>query len=181
MNNYNNYKDNLKIYHRRVKYLRVEVGLNQLKFILPRDREIDFEKILKRFQKWIRTKEGKLDKIKELAKNLETIENEKYKELIENYIDEISGLLKVYPAKIKYRIMKKRFGSCNYSNKVITFSKFLKFLPNDLIKYIVIHEMCHLIIPNHKKEFRLLVKKLCPDYKEKENLLAAYKIKLGLF
>jgi predicted metal-dependent hydrolase len=73
--------------------------------------------------------------------------------------------------------MKKRWGSCNYKKKILIFNKNLEYLPEELIKHIVIHEMCHLIVKNHNKEFWALVSKLDPDFKEKRKLLAGYMVK----
>lgn len=78
---------------------------------------------------------------------------------------------------VKFRKMKRRWASCDLSGK-LTFNRLLKFLPLELIRYVVIHELCHLIVKSHKEEFWHLVQKICPDFKEKEKLLAAYAFKL---
>jgi len=75
--------------------------------------------------------------------------------------------------------IKIRWGSCNYKNKIIIFNKLLKYLPIELIRYVVIHEMCHLIINNHKREFWMLIDRLDSQFKEKEKLLAEYSLKLN--
>lgn len=67
--------------------------------------------------------------------------------------------------QIKMRTMKSRWGSCNISKNVITFNTKLIFLPFDFIKYVVIHEFCHLLVFNHSKEFYCCVEKIMPDYK----------------
>lgn len=70
-----------------------------------------------------------------------------------------------YPS-LRIRKMKTRWGVCNTKLKVITLnSELLKY---DITKldYVVVHELSHLIHPNHSKQFWLLVSKYCPNYKK---------------
>jgi predicted metal-dependent hydrolase len=168
------------IFKRKVKYLRLEVGLEEVKIIVPIGVEINEKEILKRHKNWIEKKIERLNEIKRIAEGLEIYKQENLYNLVEVFIDEISEILNVKPEKVLFRKMKKRWGSCNYKKKILIFNKNLKYLPEELIKHIVIHEMCHLIVRNHKKEFWLLVKKLDPNFKEKEKLLAGYRLKLNL-
>ena len=56
------------------------------------------------------------------------------------------------------------WGSC-HSNGVIHLNWRLIFAPIKVLRYIIIHEICHLIEFNHSKNFWSLVEKVCPDYK----------------
>ena len=168
------------IFKRKVKYLRLEVGLDEVKIIAPIGVEINEKEILERHKNWIEKKIERLNEIKRIAEGLEIYKQENLYNLIEAFIDEISKILNVKPEKILFRKMKKRWGSCNYRKKSLIFNKNLEYLPEELIKHVVIHEMCHLIVRNHNKEFWLLVKKLDPNFKEKEKLLAGYKVRLNL-
>jgi Predicted metal-dependent hydrolase len=168
------------IFKRKVKYLRLEVGLDEVKIIAPIGVEINEKEILERHKNWIEKKIERLNEIKRIAEGLEIYKQENLYNLIEAFIDEISKILNVKPEKILFRKMKKRWGSCNYRKKILIFNKDLEYLPEELIKHVVIHEMCHLIVRNHNKEFWLLVKKLDPNFKEKEKLLAGYKVRLNL-
>jgi predicted metal-dependent hydrolase len=46
------------------------------------------------------------------------------------------------------------------------FSQNLVHLPTKYIKYVVIHEVCHLKHKNHSKEFWTEVEKFLPNYRE---------------
>ena len=59
-----------------------------------------------------------------------------------------------------------KFGSCIPSKKVLHFSSRLIMLPEDKIDAIVVHELCHIIHPNHSKKFYNLVKEYIPNYDE---------------
>lgn len=168
-----------KVIKRNIKYSRLEVKDGLVYVILPKYLTIDHKTLFKKYSNWINKKLNVFNEIKKISENLSLFNHENFKELVLEMIEQYSNLLKEKPTSVSFRWMKRRWGSCQSSNRII-FNKFLKFLPKKLIEYVVIHEMCHLKIKNHKKEFWLLVKKFCPDFAEREKLLAAYKIKLKL-
>jgi len=62
------------------------------------------------------------------------------------------------------------WGSCSTKGN-INLSTRLLFAPDDVIDYVIIHELTHLLEMNHSAKFWRLVKKVMPDYKEKEKWL----------
>ena len=42
-------------------------------------------------------------------------------------------------------------------------------LPTDIINYIIIHELCHVIEPNHSENFWDLVRKFDPKFERKKS------------
>lgn len=67
--------------------------------------------------------------------------------------------------EIKYRQMKSTWGVCRPSRGSVTFSKQLIHQPPEFIEYVVVHELCHLLQPNHSCHFYELVSILLPDWK----------------
>ncbi len=67
----------------------------------------------------------------------------------------------------KFRITnaQKRWGSCS-SNGNLNFSWKLVMAPLDIIDYVVIHELVHLIERNHSKSFWEKVRMICPEYEK---------------
>lgn len=63
-----------------------------------------------------------------------------------------------------------RWGSCS-SKGTIRLSSRLLLAPLDVIDYVIIHELAHLIEFNHSNKFWKLVKKAMPNYQEKEKWL----------
>ena len=51
-------------------------------------------------------------------------------------------------------------------------------LPDELIDYVILHELCHTLEKNHSAAFWALVKKVCPDYAAYRKALRAYNTRL---
>jgi predicted metal-dependent hydrolase len=171
-------EEKIIVHKRNVKYPRIEVTFEGIKVIVPLKKNVDVESIIKKHSKWIYKKIVLLNKYREEIKKLSLYNHISLNELILQYIDEYAEKLKVKPNKILFRKMKARWGSCHVKNKVLIFNIALKFLPDDLIKYVVLHEMAHLIVPNHSKNFRDLICQFDKRAHEKENLLKLYAYKL---
>lgn len=104
------------------------------------------------------------------------------KKLLLKITAEVNSLAQYFDkkvAEIKIVNNKSRWGSCS-SKGVLRFSWRLVFAPENIINYVIIHEVCHLAEMNHSKSFWLLVKKFYPDYKSaifwlKKNSSRLYK------
>ncbi|MBI2673230.1 M48 family metallopeptidase [Candidatus Woesearchaeota archaeon] len=72
--------------------------------------------------------------------------------------------------KIFFKNIKSRWGSCSSLGN-INISTRLLFAPDDVLEYVCIHELAHLIEHNHSDRFWSLVEKAVPNYKEKEKWL----------
>jgi len=55
------------------------------------------------------------------------------------------------------------WGSCS-GRKNLNFNWRLAAAPQDILDYVVIHELCHLREMNHSRKFWDLVRAACPDY-----------------
>lgn len=76
----------------------------------------------------------------------------------------------VYP-KLKLRNMTSRWGSCLPNKGIITLNKRLIEASKNCIEYVVYHEFCHFVHPNHSKQFYTLLQIMLPDWKESKQLL----------
>lgn len=76
--------------------------------------------------------------------------------------------------EIKFGNMKSRLGSLTPSKNLLTFNIRIILLPPRLIEYVVLHEFCHYIEPNHSKNFYLALLGVLPDYKEREKQIKAF-------
>lgn len=119
-----------------------------------------------------------------IFQNLDEYTKKQYikKTLIENFKNETTLLINERLPKIsinsniKYsyftiRDALTRFGSCNVKNNSLHFSARLIMLPDDIVDAVIIHELCHIVHPNHSKSFYNLIKKYKPDYDECDKYL----------
>jgi len=94
-----------------------------------------------------------------------------YKEISKEYIPKrveyFSEQMQLYPSNIKYKKMKRRWGSCD-SKRELTFNTQLLKLSCELIDYVIVHELSHIKHMNHSKAFHTLVQKYLPNAKELE-------------
>jgi len=71
----------------------------------------------------------------------------------------------VTPAGVSVRNFKSRWGSCDKKGQVVFNWNIIK-APHAIADYVVVHELCHLIHPNHSKDFWQLVGRHDPAYAE---------------
>ena len=72
---------------------------------------------------------------------------------------------------IKVRSMVSRWGVCAMAKRQITFALQLYNMPPAAQIYVVVHEYCHFLQPNHGRAFWAEVEKLLPDWKARRELL----------
>ena len=74
---------------------------------------------------------------------------------------------------LSVRDQKTRWGSCSQLG-ALNFNCRLALLPEILLDYVAVHELCHLKEMNHSERFWKLVALTIPDYKERRHQLKHY-------
>jgi len=100
--------------------------------------------------------------------------NKECQEVFCDIISEIFPVFRKYGVDfplLRIRNMKTRWGSCVPEKGVITLNKQLLEAPRNCIEYVVMHEFCHFIQPNHSKKFYNLITMLMPDWQERKKTL----------
>lgn len=137
-----------------------------------RMKQRDIDRFIDDHREWI---EKHIELRKQRSKNrppeptlteIECLKN-KAKEILPKKVFFFSELMNVEPKGVKITSAKKRLGCCSSDNR-ICFSYRVMQYPDDIIDYVVIHELAHIKEHNHSGRFYDVVKRYCPDYKDRE-------------
>lgn len=162
-----------RIDYRNVKHPRLEFKTGSLLLILPQKYE-DEANVIEKHRDWISKKRLIIRR---------AIEKAKEKDLIltrgkEQFKDQVHSLVQGYKEefdfpinRIYFRRMKTKWGS--YSpRRNLTINTLLKYLPDELIEYVIFHEMVHSKERKHNERFwRMINKKFKNSEKQEKDLL----------
>ena len=93
-------------------------------------------------------------------------------EVIGGRIFHYSRIMNLTPKKIAIRTQKRMWGCCDYNKQLIHINWQIILSPIKVVDYVVIHELCHLVHPNHGKRFWAKVEKFIPDYRQYKKWLS---------
>jgi hypothetical protein len=104
------------------------------------------------------------------AKKRAEVIHEWHKSLLHNVVP---TLIKKWEQKLKVEVagyflqrMKTKWGSCNHRAGHIRLNTELVKKPKDLLEYVIVHEMAHLIEPTHSDRFISIVDEHYPAWRE---------------
>jgi predicted metal-dependent hydrolase len=85
----------------------------------------------------------------------------------------VPGLIEKWQPRLGVKVsgyflqrMKTKWGSCNHIDGNIRLNTELVKKPKDLLEYVVVHEMVHMLEPTHSERFQLLLYKHYPTWRE---------------
>ena len=93
------------------------------------------------------------------------------KEILGGRIFHYARLMGVWPKEISIKTQKRLWGSCNFRKQKIHLNWQIVMSPPEVIDYVVVHELCHLTVPNHSQLFWHSVQKILPEYKSQRSWL----------
>ena len=113
------------------------------------------------------------------SKIIDIILNKMYIKLSEKHLENVFEEIRIETglAPEDYKIIqdKKEIAKFDYDSKEIYVSSKIMELDENCIKYIVMHQLCHLKYKTHAKGFYNLLKKYFPNYEKYEEILKDYK------
>ena len=164
---------------RNVKYIRYELRRGKLRLIVPKRNKDDVEEFIHKKDKWLYKKlKEYYDDEKKLSEetksmNLSQRSMSELKHMVSLFIEKYEKQLNVKVNRLQYRDMVHKWGSCS-SLRNITLSRDLRYLPDNLVSYIVYHELTHIIVLAHNDKFYEIIEKEFPDYREYDEDLKSY-------
>lgn len=118
-----------------------------------------------------------------------TVEQSSVKQVLENFYrrrareyftdcaDDYAAQMGVKYEKIELRNQRTRWGSCS-TDGTLSLNWRLVMAPPEVVEYIIVHELTHLIEQSHNREFWSLVREHDPDYKTHAQWLERNSTKL---
>lgn len=167
---------------RRVKNARLSMkhGKLQLRVIIPQGYGY-VKEFIESNRNWIyRSAQHVLssqDKVKDIELTYRS--EDELKKLAHHYIGIYKRRLGVEVNNIRFKYLKSRWGSCS-GLKNVNFNMYLRYMPDEFVEYMVIHELTHLIHMNHSWRFWAVVSNHMPDYRKYDRELKLYWIKIQL-
>lgn len=144
----------LKIYKEPVPNASFQFKQGRFMAIVPRDwsQEKSHHQLENKLIAWYR--QHGLKKIQERAK-------------------EYQSMLGVTPRSLQLKTQRKRWGTCT-PNGDIYLNWRVVMAPIRVIDYIIVHELTHLVVPEHNEKFWRLVRTTLPHYKEAKEWLRVH-------
>lgn len=111
-----------------------------------------------------KTKDGLL-KVTEMQGKIVAWYSNRAAHRLSDKVDRYACQVGVVPGLIRIKSMKSRWGSCSSGGK-LTFNWRLMMAPNHAVDYVVVHELSHILEPNHGPKFWRLVGRILPNHEK---------------
>ena len=121
---------------------------------------------------------------------IQSIENQNYirsviekilrieaKTFLPKRVDELAKKHNFNYQKLAIKNTKTRWGSCSFKNN-INLSLHLMRLREELIDYVILHELVHTKVKNHSREFWSTLERYCPNAKKLDKELKNYSLRI---
>ena len=106
---------------------------------------------------------------------LSKVELQNIKNKFADRVSYFAEIMNVTFGRITIRNQKTRWGSCSTKGN-LNFNYQLYYLPDELLDYVVVHELSHRRHMDHSKEFWTEVEKYCPNYRKLRKNLKQYTL-----
>ena len=101
-----------------------------------------------------------------LEKLYDTLLVERAQDIFEDKVKRFSKRIGVVVKRVAIKNLRNRWGSLT-KNDVLNLNLNLIKAPEDIIDYIILHELCHLKIKEHSHHYWDLIHKFMPNYHDK--------------
>lgn len=89
---------------------------------------------------------------------------DKTRELLPECVAKLAAWQVAQP-KVTFRAMSSRWGSCRLKTRAITINTRLVAYPVGCLRYVILHELCHFVHPDHSPAFYALLDRVEPEHR----------------
>lgn len=143
----------IRFIHKERKTIKAKI-VNETIIQIEMDRSVDYPFLQKDLRQLISRVVG-ANCLSEIEKKVDYYNDRYFQETINS---------------VHLKMNQSNWGSCS-NNRNLNFSTRLLFAPDDVINYLIIHELAHLKEFNHSARFWKIVSDIMPDYEAKEQWL----------
>jgi predicted metal-dependent hydrolase len=163
-----------EVRYRKIRYPRLEFKTGKLVLVLPLGYK-DEALLLKRHERWINSRIAMINEALEESKNLTLVmrTKEEFHYVIKKLLHKYEKLLGKKINKIYFRRMRSKWASYSTKNN-ITINTMMQYLPDELLSYVVFHELLHTEIRKHNANFWRNIERRFSNHDELEMQLFYY-------
>jgi predicted metal-dependent hydrolase len=163
-----------EVRYRKIRYPRLEFKTGNLVLVLPLGYK-DEASLLKRHERWINSRIAMINVALEESKNLTLVmrTKEEFHYVIKKLLHKYEKLLGKKINKIYFRRMRSKWASYSTKNN-ITINTMMQYLPDELLSYVVFHELLHTEIRKHNANFWRNIERRFSNHDELEMQLLYY-------
>ena len=170
--------------HPRAKHLSIRIT-RAGKVIVTKPRRVSLahiEHVLVKKESWILSKIAHMKSLPpppaKITKQEYALLKKQAQELAEKKVKHFNEKYNFSFKRITIKNQKTRWGSCS-SKGNLNFNYKIALLPEELVDYIVVHELCRLQQMNHAKKFWQLVAQTIPEYQKHHKTLRSKGLQLS--
>jgi len=114
-----------------------------------------------------------------VRKLIESWYQQQAQELLTSLCASCSRDIGVQAASVAIKSYRSRWGSCHHDGRIY-FNWRIIMAPESVVRYVVIHELCHLLHANHSRAYWQTVESFMPDYRHSKAWLNIHGLGLAL-
>ena len=163
------------IKNNRARRIIISIKPGFVRVTIPRRHTLkDAQKFVKQKIDWIKIHSNNMKTLLLKSKKLPKIDKKEAREKLGKRLSELATEHKFRYNKVSIRNQRTRWGSCSSKDNISLNMKLLH-LPDQLIDYILLHELVHTRVKNHSKDFWNELETVVPNARTVDKQLRDYQ------
>ena len=163
------------IKNNRAKRIIISIKPEFVRVTIPHRQTLkDAQKFVEQKIDWIKRHSSNMNKLVQKGRELPKINKEEARVKLEKRLSELATEHRFRYNKVSIRNQRTRWGSCSSKNNISLNMKLLH-LPEQLIDYILLHELVHTRVKNHSKDFWSELETVVPNARTVDKQLRDYQ------
>lgn len=159
---------------KRSKYVNISVKPGGVRIAVPYGVSFSCAKeVLSSKINWVKKQIRRMREFRDKCDSSVFFDVEASREKLLSRVNELAVLNDFVFNKVYVRVNKSQWGSCSHQNNISLNLKIMK-LPEELIDYVILHELMHTKIKDHGKNFWYALDELVGDGKALDRKLKTY-------